>query len=83
MDLNINVNHKEMNAINEQRIKTKDDQIIFLWKLLDDISTSGDMFKPEVDNYFRYVNKKCEERSEVANSLDGYSVTITEVGQVT
>ena len=69
--------------MSEQRIKAKDDQIIFLWKLLDDISTAGDMFKPEIDDYFEYVNKKCEERSEVANSTDGYAIVITEVGQVT
>lgn len=83
MDLNINVNHEEMNAINEQRIKAKDDQIIYLWKLLDDISTAGDIFKPEIDDYFKYVNKKCEERSEVANSTDGYAIVIIEVGQAT
>ena len=59
-------------------IKNKDDQIKFLWGLLDDISTAGDMYKPERTNYFKYVNKKCEERSVVANSLDGYTLTINE-----
>ena len=57
-------------------MKTKDEQITFLWDLLDDISTAGDMFKPEHTPYFKYVNKKCEERSGVANSLDGYTLTI-------
>ena len=56
---------------------SKDDQIKFLWKLLDDISTAGDMFKPEITPYFDYVNKKCEDRSKVANSEDGYTLTIT------
>lgn len=57
-------------------LKNKDDQIKYLWSLLDDISTAGDMFRPEINNYFRYVNKKCEERSAVANSFDGYTLTI-------
>ena len=57
-------------------MKTKDEQITFLWDLLDDISTAGDMFKQEQTQYFKYVNKKCEERSGVANSLHGYTLTI-------
>ena len=57
-------------------MKTKDEQIKFLWSLLDDISTAGDIFKPEINPYFKYVNKKCELRSEVAESLDGYTLTI-------
>jgi len=60
-------------------IKHKDDQITFLWSLLDDISTAGDTYKPEINGYFKYVNKKCEERSLVANSLDGQTLTITEL----
>lgn len=59
-------------------IKSKDDQITYLWSLLDDISTAGDMFKPEHTEYFQYVNRKCEERSNVANSLDGHTLTINE-----
>jgi len=59
-------------------INYKDDQITFLWKLLDDISTAGDMFKPKIDAYFKYVNAKCEERSDVANSLDGQTLQIKE-----
>lgn len=54
----------------------KDGQIKFLWSLLDDISTAGDMFKPEINGYFKHINSICEKRSEVANSLDGYSLTI-------
>ncbi len=61
-----------------KRIKHKDDQIAFLWKLLDDISTAGDMYKPEINPYFEYVSKKFEERSTVANSFDGYELTISE-----
>ena len=53
----------------------KDEQIKFLWSLLDDISTAGDMFKPEVNEYFKYVNSVCEKRSNVANS-DGDNLLI-------
>ena len=78
--MEINIDYKRMNEINENRIATKDDQIAFLWKLLDDISTAGDVFKPEINHYFNYVNKKCEERSSVANSSDGYCLQIIEKG---
>lgn len=61
-----------------KRIKHKDDQIAFLWKLLDDISTAGDIYKPEIDGYFKMVNMLCELRSKVANSPDGHSLTISE-----
>ena len=54
----------------------KDDQIELLWDLLDDISMAGDMFKPEITPYFKYVNKKCEDRFFVANSEDGQTLTI-------
>jgi hypothetical protein len=57
---------------------TKDEQIEYLWTLLDDISTAGDMFKPEITPYFKYVNTKCELRSNVANSLDGQTLTIND-----
>jgi len=60
-------------------LEHKDDQITFLWKLLDDISTAGDMFKPENNGYFKYVNRKCEERSLVANSEDGQTLDIIEI----
>jgi len=65
----------------EDKIKYKDDQIAYLWKLLDDISTAGDMYKPEINKYFEYVNRKCEDRSDVANSFDGMTLTIKELGE--
>tara|TARA_Y100000310_G_scaffold242358_1_gene246506 strand:- start:2617 stop:2835 length:219 start_codon:yes stop_codon:yes gene_type:complete len=61
------------------RMKHKDDQIAFLWSLLDDISSAGDMFKPEISSYFKYVNQKCKERSLVANSFDGQTLEIKEI----
>jgi len=63
----------------EKSLAHKDHQITFLWKLLDDISTAGDMHKPEINGYFKSVNKYCEERSEVANSFDGQTLAIKEL----
>ncbi len=62
-----------------KRLDDKNQQITILWDLLDDISTAGDMFKPEHTAYFKYVNTKCELRSSVANSLDGYELTINDI----
>ena len=43
-----------------------------LWKMLDNISTFGDMYKPEINGYFKAVNKECEKRSAIMYSPDGY-----------
>ena len=59
-------------------IKCKDEQITFLWRLLDDISTAGDICRPEDSSYVKYVDQKCNERNLVANSKDGYTLTIVE-----
>lgn len=48
-------------------------EAIRLWKLLDDISTAGDMFKPEITPYFRYISKKEGERNGLITS-DGYAL---------
>jgi len=70
--------HEDVNKL-LSLVSHKDDQITYLWSLLDDISTAGDMFKPEINGYFKFVNKKCEERSAVAESLDGQTLTIYEI----
>ena len=44
-----------------------------LWDLLDDISTAGDMFKPEHTPYYKYVNAKAEKRGKYLES-DGYKL---------
>ena len=44
-----------------------------LWALLDDISTASDIFKPEQTNFYKYVMRKCEERSAQMVS-DGYKL---------
>ena len=55
-----------------------------LWKLLDDVDTYGDMFKPEHTAYFKAVNYKLGERFKHMHS-DGYVIinvieTSTKVG---
>lgn len=48
-----------------------------LWCLLDDISTAGDMFKPDLRSPFvAYVLRKCEERGQHFES-DGYKLFVT------
>lgn len=37
------------------------DRINKLLTLLDDIDTAGDMFKPTIDGYFKYVQRKVKE----------------------
>jgi len=44
-----------------------------LWCLLDDIDTAGDIFKPELNAYFKYVAKKHAERFKYISS-DGYKL---------
>lgn len=47
-----------------------------LWILIDDIDTAGDMFKPEITAYFKYVNRKASERHSHMQS-DGYLILNT------
>ena len=55
-----------------------------LWKLLDDIDTASDMFKPsDLTSYkafYRYVMKKAEDRHEYLRSLDGQTLVVTKEG---
>lgn len=44
-----------------------------LWDLLDNISTFGDMFKPEQTAYFKAVTNECSKRGDYLVS-DGYSL---------
>lgn len=56
-------------------------QAEFLWELLDDIDTAGDMFKPrDLDSWERYyswINKKLRKRFEVFQT-DGYKLMTPE-----
>lgn len=49
-----------------------------LWKLLDNISTAGDAFKPDLDSPFvQFVLKECEKKQAYLHSLDGYTLVET------
>jgi len=47
-----------------------------LWKLLDDIDTASDMFKPQKNNFYEYVIKKSMERHKFIKS-NGYNLILT------
>jgi len=57
-------------AFSDQRITEREKA---LWDLLDDIDTAGDLFKPEITGYFKYVNRKTQERHKYLRS-DGYEL---------
>jgi len=44
-----------------------------LWDLLDNISTCGDIYKPDQTGYFKAVSKQCGLRSQYLTS-DGYNL---------
>lgn len=44
-----------------------------LWGLLDDISTLGDMMKPEINHYFNAIHRKVEKRHGIITS-DGHKL---------
>lgn len=46
-----------------------------LWGLLDDISTYGDMYKPEINNYFKAVSVKCSGRDGLLAS-NGWAILL-------
>lgn len=47
-----------------------------LYQLIDDIDTAGDMFKPEIDGYFDYIQRKIRKSHELIVS-DGYKLYYT------
>jgi hypothetical protein len=56
-----------MNKINYEQVAKE------LWGLLDDISTLGDILKPEINQYFKSVSYIAEKRHEYFTS-DGYNL---------
>ena len=44
-----------------------------LWSLLDDIDTASDMFKPEMNNFYKYTMNKAGKRFKLIAS-DGYKL---------
>lgn len=61
----------------KSELEKREGEIAYLWCLLDDISSAGDQFKPEINPYFKAVNKICEKRSRVAWS-DGYKIYLAD-----
>jgi hypothetical protein len=60
--------------ITQGRLRAKAEE---LWAMLDDISTAGDAFKPDLnDPFVKYVLAKCEEKNKHFQS-DGYSLFAT------
>jgi len=58
------VNLKE---VNQDSIEAR------LYQIIDDISTAGDMFKPEITSYTRYIDKRIRDAGELITS-DGYKL---------
>ena len=60
--------------ITQGRLRVKAEE---LWSMLDDISTAGDAFKPDLnDPFVKYVLSKCEEKNRHFQS-DGYNLFVT------
>ena len=66
---------KEYKANIDVSLEEWKDMAYKLWKLLDDIDTAGDIFKPEINSYFKYVNRKAAERFHQIGS-DGYDLFV-------
>jgi hypothetical protein len=47
-----------------------------LWELLDDIDTAGDLFKPPINRFFRYITDKSTQRHKYLKS-DGQTLILT------
>lgn len=60
--------------------KTKDEIIEFLYGLLDDIDTIGDIAKGNDKLYRNMVEEVQKRKSETGIESDGYTLTIPELG---
>lgn len=70
MNYNSSDNQKIDKDMSEQKWKEIAEQ---LWTLLDDIDTASDMFKPEMNNFYKYTMRKVEARFKLIGS-DGYKL---------
>lgn len=61
---------KQLEHENKRLNKHRED----LWRMLDNISTFGDAFKPQQTAYFKAVNRECEMRGLILVSYDGQSL---------
>jgi hypothetical protein len=66
-----NISNKILNK--NKLILKYERMIVKLWELLDDIDTSFDMFKPEMNNFEKCVNRKCQGRHNIIKT-DGYKL---------
>lgn len=71
-------NDQDINKVSGD-IETWKEIAVQLWKLLDDIDTAGDIFKPPINNFFKYVTRKSQERHKFL-STDGYSIFLSQKG---
>ena len=62
-----NRNFSKLKEVPEDSIEAK------LFQIIDDIGTAMDMFKPNIENYERYVDKKIKASQEHIVS-DGYKL---------
>ena len=53
--------HKEPKDAARDAWQYQQERIEKLLDLLDDIDTAGDMFKPEINDYFKYIQRKVGE----------------------
>lgn len=56
----------------------KDSPGVKLFKIIDDISTAFDMFKPEMENFEKFVSNKIEEAHKIIHSEDGQTLVYTQ-----
>ena len=63
---------KRLKQVPEDSIEAK------LFQIIDDIDTASDLFKPEIENYERYIFKKIKE-SQLLIVSDGYKLYYAEI----
>lgn len=52
-----------------------------LWKIMDDISTSFDACHPDYTPFLQGVQKRLSKRGDILQSLDGYTLVVTETNE--
>lgn len=60
-----------MKIVNEESIEAK------LYKIIDDIDTAFDMFKPEMQGFEKYIENRIKEARKYICSPDGYVLAYT------
>ena len=52
----------------QQKLQEKERELASLWMLLDDIESSGNIYKPDNTEYFKYVTRIVGKRHSVTNA---------------